>query len=168
MIDPDLLPKRALLDSSVFFGGLSSRAKGPLAEECREFLRVMLEHRRTVLVATPTITELLRGQDVIEPPRTRGVVIVSFDEPAARLLGEKFPASTLVRLRDQLGAPLQYIKYDALIVACALRHRADSVITMDAGIKALASHVGIKAQSPCDFASKQLSLRLVRSGLRKV
>ncbi len=157
-IDLDLLPPRALFDSSILFGALGSRDDGPTAEACRKLFEAMIENGKTVLVSAPTIAELLRGESPVEPPRTAGVVVVGFDDQAARILAKEFPQEVLIRFRDATGTPLQYIKYDAMIVACAKRHRAECLVTGDAAMARLANHAGLPCFAPDHFYAKQGTL----------
>jgi predicted nucleic acid-binding protein len=157
-IDPGLLPSRALLDSSVLFGALGSRDSGDDGEACRKLLEAMMEHGKTVLIAAPSITELLRGESPVEPPKTMGIIVVGFDDQAARILAEDFPQEVLVKARDATGTTLQYIKYDAMIVACAKRHRADCLVTRDGPMERLAKHAKLPCFRPDHFYSRQGTL----------
>jgi predicted nucleic acid-binding protein len=162
-IDPALLPSRALLDSSVLFGALGSRDTGSDAEACRKLLDGMIEHGKTVLIAAPSLTELLRGDSPIEPPRTLGIVVVGFDDQAARILAKEFPQTVLVKARDASGATLQYIKYDAMIVASAIRHRAACLVTRDGPMKHLAEQAKLPCFAPDYFFSRQGTLPGIKS-----
>jgi len=56
-------------------------------------------------------------------------------------------------VRDKLKPSLEhvslhYIKFDAMIVACARRHQAEAIITADIGQRALAAKVGLAAHGP--------------------
>lgn len=157
-IDPALLPSRALLDSSVLFGALGTRDSGPDADACRKLLEAMIEHGKTVLIAAPSITELLRGESPVEPPRTVGIISVGFDDQAARILAEDFPQEVLIKTRDLTSTTLQYIKYDALIVACAKRHRAECLVTRDVAMARLAAHAKMRCRAPHEFYSTQGTL----------
>ncbi len=157
-MDPALLLPRALLDSSVLFGALGSRDSAEDAEACRKLLEAMIENGKTVLIAAPSITELLRGESPVEPPKTMGIIVVGFDDQAARLLAEDFPQEVLVKTRDASGTTLQYIKYDAMIVACAKRHRADCLVTRDAAMERLAKHAKLPCFRPNHFYSRQGTL----------
>jgi hypothetical protein len=70
-----------------------------------------------------------------------------------------FPPTTLTRFRDQVtGATLDYIKYDAMIVACAVRHKANVIVSTDAGIRKLAERVGLECRAPSWFVAEQTKL----------
>jgi predicted nucleic acid-binding protein len=154
-IDQALLPSRPLLDSSVLFGALAARDTGPDAQACRKLLDAIMEAGKTILIAAPSIAELLRGSTPVEPPKTMGIIVVGFDDQAARLLAEDFPQEILIKARDATGTPLQYIKYDAMIVACAKRHRADCLVTRDAVMVRLAEQAKVRAYPPQHFYSRQ-------------
>jgi predicted nucleic acid-binding protein len=50
---------------------------------------------------------------------------------------------------------MHYIKYDALIVACAKRHNAKVLVTTDGAQTKLAVKVGLEVRTPSDFLSTQ-------------
>ncbi len=119
----------------------------------------MIQEKKTVLVATPSLAELIRREPNNPIPRTPLLVVVSFDQRAAELLGTKFPPEVLTRFKNELGgAPLQYIKYDAMIAACALRHRSEVLITTDSGQRRIAEAAGIIVREPKDFLNAQKEL----------
>jgi predicted nucleic acid-binding protein len=154
-IDTLGLPGRALLDSSVAIPALR-RESGD--EICADFLDAMVDSRREVLIAAPTLAEILRGDPDAELPRTRYVRVVSFDQVAAHALGVRFPPATLKEWRDAEGAPLDYYKYDALIIATAVRYRVDAFISRDDRQLRFASSVGLTARLPTAFEQPQLEL----------
>jgi len=127
-------------------------ASGPLFE-------AMIRAKRLVLIAAPSAAELWRREPKHSMPRTRYVRIVAFDQLAAKVLGTHFPPGVLTEWRDQQGKPSHYIKYDAMIVACALRHRVGEFVSTDETQRKLASLVGLTVKAPKDYLTKQLSLR---------
>ena len=90
--------------------------------------------------------------------------VLVFDRRAAEMLGTKFPKSVLISFQDPpvngkpARPPVNYIKYDAMIVACALRHGAKAVVSLDDKQRAMAEHVGLYAAVPQDFMGKQQHL----------
>ena len=60
--------------------------------------------------------------------------------------------------RPKRGLTLTYLKYDALIVACAVRHKAATFVCMDARQKRLAERVKVTAAEPEDYLSPQAAL----------
>lgn len=154
-IDLAALPGRALFDSSVAIPALR---RGPGDRPCADLLDAMIDTRREVIIAAPTLAEILRGDPDADLPRTRFVRIVAFDQLAAHELGIRFPATVLKQWRDATGAVLDYFKYDAMIVATASRHRVDAFITRDDRQAAFAASVGLTVRSPDSFKPPQLSL----------
>jgi predicted nucleic acid-binding protein len=77
--------------------------------------------------------------------------VVSFDFKAAEILGSRMPVATLKEVRAQSSSSLTHLKYDALIVACAVRHGAECIIAIDADIAKLANLVGLTAFHPSDL-----------------
>ena len=147
-----------MLDTTVLIPGLpggrlraSDDAASPLLFEA------MIAARKTILIAAPSAAELIRRSPKTAIPRTRQVFVVAFDRTAAEILGERFPPTVLTVHRDESAAraPLHYIKYDAMIVACAVRHRANVLISCDADQRKLAAKVGLSAAVPSDYLALQ-------------
>jgi predicted nucleic acid-binding protein len=157
-VDPDSLPERALLDTGVLIRALGDRPEDPLAPACRAVFAALLTHRKHVLIAAPSLAEMLRGSTKTRPPRVRGVTVVPFDQDAACILGERLPQNELKEFSTQAGVKLTYYKYDALIVACAARHRADCIIALEFKIPSLAEKVGLVAKAPATFLAKQIEI----------
>lgn len=144
------LPFVAMIDTSVFLCRIGARPDEVEAPACIDFCTRMTKANRTVLVAAPTIAEVTRFQG--KPlPRVQGIVVVAFDTIAATQLGTKMPISELKDFRACSDRGLPHIKYDALIVGCALRVPSCVFVGMDKGQLALAKHVGLTAYHPRDF-----------------
>ncbi|HXJ18931.1 MAG TPA: hypothetical protein VMT03_01760 [Polyangia bacterium] len=88
--------------------------------------------------------------------------VVAFDDLAAELLGRALPNTILQATTKGTGLPKDYIKYDALIVSCAARHRATHVISLDGDHTGLAVKVGLVVAKPEDFLTAQAMLPNVR------
>jgi len=146
------LPFVALIDTSVFALRLGHKPTDPNAAACVDFCdRMARSGSRRLFVAAPTITEVTRykGKEV---PLVPGISVVAFDERAATLLGMKLPALALAEWRDDLPArTVACLKYDALIVGCALRIPNCAFVSMDKGQLALATRVGLAAHHPSDY-----------------
>ena len=138
MIDTAKLPRRALVDSNVLMRAYGDQPDDPRSSSCVEFFSGMLENSVEVLVAAPTLAEVIRFR-AAPPPRVAGIEIVAFDDYAAFLLGTVFPMSTIKGIA-QPGVPRGYYKYDALIMATAIRWKAECVVTLDEGFNVLAVH----------------------------
>ena len=147
----DALPERCLVDTGVLIRALRQRSDDE-APACVAFFDAMVSSSgRRMLVAAPTVAEMLRGNP--QPlPRTRSLLVVPFDSRAAELLGTEMPVDVLRvhRAHDQL--PLSYLKYDAMIVACARRWEADCIVALDTDHVTLARHVGMPVLHPRQFA----------------
>jgi predicted nucleic acid-binding protein len=162
-IDTNSLPYSALLDTSVLvpaLGGKIRHSDDPLSVA---FFEAMVGTHRRVLIAAPSVAELMRKSPASLIPRTRTVVVVDFDRIAAEQLGRDFPADSLRSIRDQLKpsldrVSLDYIKFDALIVACAKRHGASVLITTDIGQMKLANKINMLAKKPSDYQTSQTNL----------
>jgi predicted nucleic acid-binding protein len=155
-IDPEALPASAMLDSSVLMPALNKRSAGDPASE--RLLDALIENECRVLIAAPTAAEFYRRVPTKDIPRTQFVEVVAFDALAALELGKRFPPEALTKFAQGAKAPLNYIKYDAMIVACAVRHRAVVLISTDGPQRKMASHVGLIVKAPSDFLARQTEL----------
>jgi predicted nucleic acid-binding protein len=147
-----------MLDTGVLIRALRRRIANDDERVCRMLFDALMVHKKDVLVAAPSLAEAIRYDANFDVPRTRYVNVVAFDQAAARLCGSKLPQTTLVEMRDKSGLPISYIKYDAMIVSCAIRHNADMIVSKDQGMVKLALVAGIRAATPKDFLSAQMGL----------
>lgn len=157
-IDPERLPMKCLVDTGVLIRALGQFADGN-AQVCRQFFDAMIEHRRRMLVAAPTLGEMLRGNPA-PLPRTRSVVVVAFDSEAAQILGLEMPVRILTARADRDGLPRTYMKYDAMIVACAKRWEAECIVALDSDHVLMAASIGMNVRHPRDFLERQTVLPL--------
>src|SRR5205814_2099725 len=123
---PEKLPPRALVDTGVLIRALGQKPDDSRAIFCVEFWEAMLEAKRQILIAAPTITEIMRSDEYVAPeiPSVRSVVIVAFDRQAAVDCAKKFPEQMIKNEQASSGLFLNYLRYDALILACAYRYQA--------------------------------------------
>lgn len=161
-MDPKMLPTRALIDTGVLIRALGEHPKDPRSADCKEFVEAMVANGNDVLVAAPSLAEMIRGMTVPQVPSTGAIITVPFDDQAAIVLGTTFPASVLKQTAATSGVPLAYLKYDALIGACAVRHKAIFLITLDGGFSAQVPK-SLKIAKPGDFRTKQMTLVSVPS-----
>jgi predicted nucleic acid-binding protein len=162
-IDTDALPYSALLDTSILVPALGGKVRSTDDPLSAPFFAAMVKTQRRVLIAAPSVAELMRKASNAAIPRTRGVVVVDFDRIAAEHLGRDFPPNVLKSVRDELKPSLEkvsldYIKFDAMIVACAKRHNASVLITTDVGQATLAKKIGLIAKRPADYQTPQTVL----------
>jgi len=157
-IDKTLLPKRVLVDSSVLIMALGDHADDQRAPICVALWDALIQADAQILIAAPSVAELLRSEKKTPLPRTVHVQVVAFDLPAAEILADKLPQRILKAQAVATGDPLQYIKYDAMIVACALRHRAESVITYDGQMVEMCRVAAIRSNTPQDFRDQQTDI----------
>lgn len=134
MVDVGRLPSRVMLDTNVlsFVHGPSTGRveEGP----SKELWLALVAHKRGILIAAPTLGETIRaGQKV---PLVSGTEVISFDRRAATLLGG-LPMSVLKTVQVATGVSLTHLKYDALIIACAVRGTADMLVTYDSDMAKL-------------------------------
>lgn len=156
-MDPKLIPRRALLDTGVLIRALGEHPTDPRSSDCREFLDAMVAEGSDILIAAPSLAEMIRAMAVPKVPTTNSILVVPFDDQAAIALGTTFPMATLKSLANQTGFPLTFLKYDALIAACAIRHKAEFLVSID-GRMSRQIPSSLKVASPSDFRAKQLQL----------
>jgi predicted nucleic acid-binding protein len=125
--DTALLPQSPLLDTTVWL-----RAFGWQSDQdtvlCSEFVAAMLGQQRKMMMAAPTLSELIRGDASRVIPHTSKIVLVAFDRVAATKLGSIATRDWLTTVSGLKTA----IKFDCLIAACAVRGNADSLVSLDA------------------------------------
>ena len=115
----------------------------------------MLAAKRQILIAAPTITEITRSTDfpALPPPSVPNVLVVAFDLRAALVCAEKFPEQVIKNEQQSTGLFLNYLRYDALILACAIRYEA-VLVTLEAPMTKLAANAGLECKRPEDFDSQ--------------
>lgn len=152
-----VLPATAMVDTGVFMRFLGERPEEAVSQACVQFCRAMVDAGNELFVAAPTIAEIMRrhGRPI---PRVKGVTVVAFDERAATLLGLGMPMAKLHELKTLSGLSLSYLKYDAMIAACALRCAARVMVAIDGDHVALLRDLGISVRRPEDFVRKQVEL----------
>jgi len=144
-----------MLDTGIWIRALGERTDAQAAD-CCAFFEAMVEQRYTMLMAAPTLAEIVRGGYGTSLPSTRSVQVVPVDRAVAMLLGEEFPQDVLKKYADKIGVTRTYLKYDALIFACAKRWGASMLIAYDDDHVALARHVqGLPVRRPDDFEDAQ-------------
>jgi predicted nucleic acid-binding protein len=152
VIDLNKLPFRALLDSGVLMRALGDRPEDPDAPICKEFWDKMLFRNNDIYIAAPTVTEVTRSSKypALTIPSVELVTVVAFDRLAADILAKKYPQPVTKNLCN--GLPIDYIRYDAMIAACADRYRA-TLITLEVTLTRVAKEAGIACARPHDFES---------------
>jgi hypothetical protein len=132
-INEQMIPERVLVDTGVMIRALESSHWTPDNQrglDCREFWEAALSRRsRRLLVAAPSVTELLLKPPGTDLPRHRQVEPVSFDFVAAQVLARYVPQAVIQSKKGSFTKDA--IRYDALIVACAKRHNASAVVSLD-------------------------------------
>lgn len=161
-IEADRLPRTAAIDTGVFLRGvLGERAGEPDAAICRAFCNAMIDAGRTLFVPTPSLAEICRHTGA-RPPRRRGIVLVPFDGPAAEALGLQMPQAKLHEASAATGWSRTYLKFDSMIVACAVRSGADMFVALDGDHTAMASGL-IEVRHPEHFRGPPDLLELMEA-----
>jgi predicted nucleic acid-binding protein len=157
VIDPKKLPAVAIVDAGVFIRSQGQLEDDPRSKICAEFWQAMIMGERTIYVPAPVVTEATRNRHYppVPVPSVRFVEVAAFDHKAAIILSDKFSEQVL-RTVLQSG-PKDYIRYDAMIVACAARYGA-TMVTLDSDIVIMCAHANIPCKAPSDFSPDQTSL----------
>lgn len=161
MMDPSLLPARALIDTGVLIRALRQKDDA-FTEDCFEFVEAMIQENNRVLIAAPTLAEVLRGDPSTKLPATEHVQVVPFDRKSAEVLGNDMHIQVQKVKAAETGLPVTYVKYDAMIMACAAAFGAKAVISLDKDHRKLARYVNILCRTPADFRARQGELQLVK------
>jgi predicted nucleic acid-binding protein len=148
MIDSRRLPARALLDTMVVSYALGDNPHRREAPICQALWSEMLEREKTILIAAPSVAELMRAEHPRPIPRHRFIEVVDFDRRSAEALGRRLPHRIIDPIAKQLKAPRDSIKYDAMIVACAITHLAEVIISLDGQGRGHAGHSGARPDLP--------------------
>jgi predicted nucleic acid-binding protein len=149
-----------LIDTNVFLRSFGDRPNDPASPACKAFVDAMLAARRDVLLAAPSVAEILRFKRGTQLPVMDRFVVVPFDDDAARILGMKFPEELLLEWARKTNNPRHYYKYDAMIVACAVRWSARCMVALDQGLCELAASQGLRVEKPDAFRHPQGALAL--------
>jgi predicted nucleic acid-binding protein len=152
-MDPNKLPRVALIDTGVLTRAIGDLAPDADTSACRGFYDAMLDNARLILIAAPSIAEVIRKDGKRTVPRTSGIEVVAFDQVAAELLGRRFPMAVLKEL-VRAGTTMTYFKYDAMIVACAMRYSAECIVALDDDFATLGAHVGMPVYHPSHFLGR--------------
>lgn len=147
MIDLSMLPKRVAVDTS-FFIHTREGARQPGAEICAAVWAALTASPTEIVIPTPVLSEFVHKPPHAPPPRKRRIEIGAFDETAALEFGSGALRETWPK---QAGYSKRAVKYDFLILACALRHGAEAIISTDDNQLAWAGKVGLLAVSPKDL-----------------
>ena len=147
------LPGRVLIDTGVLIRWLDP-AKDSKAPPCLQLVDALLQHRSEVLIAAPSLAEVLRAGGSA-PPRRRGITVVPFDDAAATALGKKLPLSKWEAIKVLSGTSNTRLKYDTMIVACAIRHNADVIATLDDKLAQVATAGGMRSAEPLKLLQPQ-------------
>ena len=148
--DTKRIPARVALDTTFVL-----RALGFADDDtglCSELLRELVSCRVELQLPAPVMTELLRG-DIARLPHVRsGLLVTAFDELASIRCAELFPKAVLAN-GDKPGAAL---KFDAMIIACAVRWGAQHIVSLDEKLRDKATAAGVAGKLPADYLANDL------------
>lgn len=123
--DTKLFPLRALLDTGIWLRAFHWQEDENTAL-CIDLVTALSFSGCRMLMAAPTLAELLRGDPKRKSPRGKGIVPVAFDTKAA----EELQSLVAPFVNTQPGDGVR-LKFDQMIVACAVRWQAEHVVHLD-------------------------------------
>ncbi len=141
-----------MLDSSV----LTLTRRDETSEEgllCQELWRALVQSGRTILIPAPAFAEYVRHPPHDPPPRQRYVESIAFDDRAALICGKLFPKRVFVEHKTP-DTTFTVLKYDSMIVACAIRGGAGVLVSRDNAQIKLATAVRMAALRPADLLTQ--------------
>lgn len=161
-IDEAQLPEVCAFDAGVLLLALRQRSHRPDAPAAMALWRALLARSRVdrgakVLIPAPVLAEIIRGDQVTEPPSVRGIEVAPFTAKSARILARTFPQSFIDSSKKE-GNREHYVKYDAMIAAIAI-HREATLVTLDKFLLGLKG-MPIEIRAPASFLSKQTEMPL--------
>lgn len=161
-IDPDRLMDRMMFDTGVASRAWRTPSDGNIDDRvkaCQSLWEACLEKGLTILIAAPSLAELLRGRPPRVPPRVGLVEVVPFDSPSAEKLGKVFPIDATRKIAHESGdedsaqaRSHTVVKADAMILACALQWKASCIVSLDpATMGKLAARASLAFRRPQEF-----------------
>jgi predicted nucleic acid-binding protein len=147
-----------MFDTTALVAASGGRVRPDQEGACKPLFDALVSARKTILVATPSFAEFLRKAGRRAIPHLSSIEVVPFDRLAAQLLAKEFPKEALTHYRDasdKSKPPLDYIKYDAMIVACGVRHKAGVFVSLDTDQRKMAVKVGLTVAWPRDYMGAQ-------------
>lgn len=141
-----------MLDSGVIIRALEhsnpARKGDPRVADCRTLWERALRESR-VLMPPFAVLEVLAGDDA--PPQfpvVKSVEHVAFSYQAAEKMAAWASPDIRKRLAHETKTARRVVNYDALIVGTAAFYAADVLVTLDAGVKAMAKLANVRTAEP--------------------
>lgn len=157
VVDVAKLQDKALVDSNIWLSAIKDANPKKLAES-GAFLKGMQANKKIMYLAAPALAELNIGASP-GVPAFSSVVVVDFDLMAANLFGKLIPSHAVLK-KGPLPFNRHFIKYDSMILACAIRHKASCLVTYDENLQKLAGICAFPWFEPSAFMEAQQSLGL--------
>lgn len=144
-------PRRVMIDTGVFLRWIGDQQDADSLACFQVVEHVLSQSGGTVLFSAVSVAEVLRYGLASDIPRKVGFHVVAFDELAARQLAQRLPLSAQKAVAATSPNSLTHIKYDAMIVACAIRHKAMLHIALDDDHHKLCKTAGFPVSRPNDL-----------------
>jgi predicted nucleic acid-binding protein len=153
-IDDARLPNRIVVDTSVLLGALAPSTTTSETEACAALFEAMGRGHRRILIPATVLAEYYRGPNGGEPrsfPRAQNLVVVDFNERAARYL-----ARHLASVARQYGPRWLFVpdaQGIAVAIVCAEQDQSTAFVTTDGAQLRRARKAGLDARRPVEFLS---------------
>lgn len=144
------LPTRPLADSGVWMRILGDRPNDTRSASAVQFYDALRAAGTPLLMAAPSLAELIRGKPTAPAPSVDGMEPVSFGRRAAEVLGRDLPAE-FYKIRSK-GDERDLLKFDAMIAATAKASGADCIVTFnEADFEEIGRTLNIRIANPREF-----------------
>lgn len=155
------------IDSNVFIHGIKrNTGQDDLIEKAEYFFEWVQEEKHEIIIPTVVIAEILAPEPLEKYPVymdiiNRSFIVSDFDSRAATQYGILLmnKIEEVKKIADEKGIPKNRVKVDHQIIACAIIHGADRILTNDVGLMTFGNtHIEIKYLKDLVLPAKQGSL----------
>jgi predicted nucleic acid-binding protein len=125
------------VDTCVLIWGVQSHGnpkKNPKIDKTRRYLEFLAEEEIPIMVPSPVVTEYLMGFKEDEHPAELNKLghrffLPSFDVAAATVAARLMSGKKISTVASQSGVSRNVVKFDLQVVATAIVHHADKIVT---------------------------------------
>lgn len=134
-IDPTRVPDRIAIDANVLIRALEAddpkRSDDPLAPRCAAIFQLAERGLTRIILPTPCVAEWWVTRSGENPPSGEGLEHAPFHTKAAREFANNIGVQGITDVRKQFNLPKGYVKFDAMVLACAWAAKAKVLVTSD-------------------------------------
>lgn len=146
------LRRSVLLDTTVLLRGFWPEhfSGDPRTTACATLVQRLIVDRAQILISAVSEAEFKIGDGARELPLYSGIEVVPFDSLAARALSAMVDKELLRQIQAQNGSTRPAVRYDLQIVACAVRHKATLIVTLDEPLRKTVARLGAAGKIAID------------------